>query len=193
MTTTVDDVELKVFSVREARAWTHQWATSMVSLVNERADAVARPAHMPDARHLILEFEDVTSPRFGSPPTRGHIASLVRFGRDLEHGERCLLHCRGGIGRSTAGALCILVARGHTVEDSLLRVGEIRPAMQPNSLMMLLLDEELSAGGTIFHSFHSWAYGQPWWTARELAPDPALTPAQIRAGLLTQTHRRRLR
>ena len=73
-------------------------------------------------------------------PTEDHAAVSqpmldegVRFaGRRLDRGERVLVHCEHGIGRSATLALCILVDRGLPPLDALERAKARRPLVSPS-------------------------------------------------------------
>jgi len=50
----------------------------------------------------------------------------------LERGERVLIHCQYGIGRSALLGLCVLVARGLTPLEAIARAKEARPVVSPS-------------------------------------------------------------
>ena len=52
--------------------------------------------------------------------------------RHLDAGERTLIHCQHGIGRSAILALCVLVARGLAPLDALLLAKDRRAAVSPS-------------------------------------------------------------
>src|SRR5688572_1237177 len=56
-------------------------------------------------RHLRLSFHDLHEPAVGvTLPSAEHIRELLRFVGDWERSAPLLVHCRAGIGRSTATA-----------------------------------------------------------------------------------------
>ena len=62
----------------------------------------------------------------------GHIRDGVAFAVEgMERGERVLVHCQYGIGRSALLALCVLVARGDAPLDAMARLKEARPRVSP--------------------------------------------------------------
>lgn len=73
-------------------------------------------------------------------PTEDHAAVSqamldegVRFAnRHLDRGERVLVHCEHGIGRSATLALCILVSRGEEPLAALERAKDARPLVSPS-------------------------------------------------------------
>ncbi|HYG70041.1 MAG TPA: dual specificity protein phosphatase family protein [Anaeromyxobacteraceae bacterium] len=57
----------------------------------------------------------------------------VRFAVEgLDRGERVLVHCQWGIGRSTLLALCVLVARGDDPLAAICRAKDARPRVSPS-------------------------------------------------------------
>ncbi|ABS26336.1 dual specificity protein phosphatase family protein [Anaeromyxobacter sp. Fw109-5] len=52
--------------------------------------------------------------------------------RALERGERVLVHCQYGIGRSALLALCVLVARGRAPLEALALAKDARPVVSPS-------------------------------------------------------------
>lgn len=57
----------------------------------------------------------------------------VRFvGEGLDRGERVLIHCQHGIGRSALLAVCVLVARGEAPLAALERAKRARPVVSPS-------------------------------------------------------------
>lgn len=63
-----------------------------------------------------------------------HLDRGVRFAaRHLDCGERVLVHCEHGIGRSAVLALCVLVARGHAPLVALELLKDRRGRVAPTS------------------------------------------------------------
>ncbi len=73
-------------------------------------------------------------------PTHDTCALSVRMLRDgvafvcaaLDRGERVLIHCQYGIGRSALLGLCVLVARGLSPLEAIARAKEARPVVSPS-------------------------------------------------------------
>jgi predicted protein tyrosine phosphatase len=72
----------------------------------------------------------------------------------LDAGERVLVHCQYGIGRSALVALCVLVARGERPLDALERLKRARPVVSPSPA-------QLEAYGA-FCAAHRAATGAGW-------------------------------
>ncbi len=58
-----------------------------------------------------------------------HGVAFVNEG--IDRGERALVHCQYGIGRSALLALCVLVSRGEAPLDALERAKRVRPVISP--------------------------------------------------------------
>lgn len=62
----------------------------------------------------------------------GHLRDGVEFAVEgMARGERVLIHCQYGIGRSALLALCVLVARGDAPLDAMARLKDARPVISP--------------------------------------------------------------
>ncbi len=103
---------------------------------------------------LVLRFHDIIEPMNGLvAPRRGHIELLLSFGRRFpcRTSARLLVHCHGGVSRSTAAAAALLLqAHPDADEDDVLaRIAEIRPQAWPNSRMISHADEILQRDGRL--------------------------------------------
>lgn len=96
----------------------------------------------PNINVLRLTFHDHRDPG-------GHTARLIlEFGKELPNGAKVLVHCVGGVSRSTAAAYVLLCLHCDGDERSafqLLKV--IRPQAQPNPLLVAHGDALLNANG----------------------------------------------
>lgn len=67
------------------------------------------------------------------PARHEHLESGVAFVRDhVERGNKVLIHCQHGIGRSALLALCVLVDQGREPLDALTHAKDIRSAVSPS-------------------------------------------------------------
>lgn len=73
--------------------------------------------------HLPIRDVDVPDDRFES----GWQTAVPEIHRRLDAGERILIHCRGGLGRTGLVAARILVERGCLPRDAVHRVRAVRP------------------------------------------------------------------
>ena len=102
-------------------------------------------------RRLRLEFQDRLLESDGGP-TKGDVERLIRFARKIERGNgRVLVHCQGGISRSTAaGAIILAVLLGPGRETHVLReVYRLQPQALPNGRMLQLADTALGRNGAL--------------------------------------------
>lgn len=139
--------QLKVAPIDEARSLLlGGWPTHCVSLLDPGTPPPARaPAH------LVLEVEDFgeESRSVAVVPTERHMRALLAFTNELREGDRLLVHCHGGIGRSPAAAIAVLAQHGASVDEALRRASAMRPWMMPNIVLLALADRALSLGGAL--------------------------------------------
>lgn len=110
------------------------------------------------ARKLRLWFDDIDRPGhpWYIPPSEEHVADLLRFGEQIDHGQ-VLVHCAAGISRSTASAFTLLTqALGPGSEmEALQHVYDIRSptpngdTIHPNALLVQIADDLLGRGGAM--------------------------------------------
>jgi protein-tyrosine phosphatase len=81
---------------------------------------------------------------------------VVWIGARLDRGDRVLVHCEHGVGRSALVGLCVLVSRGEAPLEALERAKAARPCVSPSP-------EQLAA-------FSGWVRR---WCARTGAPSRA--------------------
>ena len=110
------------------------------------------PAGWRKAPHrLRLEFEDRLLESDGGP-TRQDVERLVRFAQEIEAGKGgVLVHCQGGISRSTAaGAIILAVLLGSGREADVLReVYRLQPRALPNGRMLEHADTVLGRNSAL--------------------------------------------
>lgn len=105
-------------------------------------DAILREA---DIELLHLPTPDL------EPATHAHLDKGVAFVRDrLSRGDRVLIHCQHGIGRSALLALCVLVDDGWEPLDALTHAKACREIVSPSRMQ-----------------YDGWA---EWLRARDIAP-----------------------
>jgi ADP-ribosyl-[dinitrogen reductase] hydrolase len=76
-----------------------------------------------DWMHLPIRDVDVPDDRF----ERAWALTGPTLHRRIDRGERILIHCRGGLGRTGLVAGLILVERGVTPRQAIERVRAVRP------------------------------------------------------------------
>lgn len=114
------------------------------------------PAGMRTVRtRLRLVFDDVVRQEDGGP-SREDVERLVRFARRVDLSQGCVLvHCRAGIGRSSAAALIILsvvLGPGHEREAAEYVLRE-NPRALPNPRMLELADLILGDGSVLLKTW----------------------------------------
>lgn len=122
-----------------ARTASETGANKIASLLDPGV-ALPRPKGVKPEDHLELAFEDLDDPGNPRSPTKGHVARLLAFGRRLRATDRVLIHCEGGMCRSTAAALLLVsqaMGPGRT-QEAMDKVAEVRPEAMPNPLIVAL-------------------------------------------------------
>lgn len=108
---------------------------------------------IPPAHHFVRRFEDLEDASHPLAPRLQDVADLLDFGRRLGAGDRLVVHCFGGICRSSAAALAILVQAMGADDDALAaarkRLRQIAPRAIPNMLIAQLADRLLNCGGRL--------------------------------------------
>ena len=115
----------------------------------------------PMDNQLHLRFDDVIDDGptpGGGPPEPAHIAEILAFGRSLPNDPpvRLLIHCFGGISRSTATAILLLAQRdpGRDPGEIIAEVVRRRPQAWPNLRIIELGDELLGRQGSLVAAVH---------------------------------------
>ena len=101
-------------------------------------------------RHLRLEFHDIHLPTKNEVmPAAAHVDRLLRFLRRWDPGDPMLIHCRAGIGRSTAAAF-IAACFHNPYTDELEIAVELRrtsPFARPNKTLIGIADTAMGRRG----------------------------------------------
>jgi predicted protein tyrosine phosphatase len=102
------------------------------------------------SRHLRLRFHDVHSTAEGYVmPSTQHVDELLTFLRVFDQTDSILIHCRAGIGRSTAAAFiaaCLFNPSNDEHEIALgLRIAS--PHARPNETLIKLADDAMKRNG----------------------------------------------
>jgi predicted protein tyrosine phosphatase len=138
--------ELRITDRRESEPLGMQWATRWLSFMDKETDL---PPVLP-AHQTVLRFDDVhrrEDPDFRHGPKLKDVKAIRSFSATIRPGDRVLVNCRAGIGRSTAAALIIFADHGLPGAVSLAHVVRIRPELWPNPIMLELADRLLKLDG----------------------------------------------
>jgi predicted protein tyrosine phosphatase len=145
--------DVTICGIPELDAYCRVPLTHLLSIIDPDwgEDIPAIDAFAP--RHqMSLRFHDVIEPAPDRlAPSRDDVARLLAFGRLLAPGDHLLVHCHGGISRSTAAAALIL-AQAHPdwpAREVLAAVVELRPRAWPDLRVLEFGDELLGRGGEI--------------------------------------------
>jgi len=116
----------------------------------------------------VMRFEDVINPDAVDAPTEHNIQELLNIWQELSDIKvRCgepplteqnvLVHCHGGIARSTALTIILFIKFfGMTVPEAFEKMLEIRPQMWPNDLILSHGDAILKLNGELIAFDKAW-------------------------------------
>lgn len=151
-------LDVRCMSIPEARQWAQTWhPAAVLSVVNKPRQVIAT-----DLEQLVLHSKDeAVGPRVFRPAQVERILDWLRW---LSDGDRLLVHCRGGIGRSPAISCAILCATGLSPDQAWERVHDVRPQAAPNPQIIRLFDDALSLDGGLIaateHTVSTWKPGR---------------------------------
>ena len=101
-------------------------------------------------KHLRLEFHDIHFPVFTYVmPAPGHVDRLLNFIRRGSPQESLLIHCRAGIGRSTATAYIAACFHNPQMDEREIAAALRRaaPFARPNEALIRIADDALGRNG----------------------------------------------
>jgi predicted protein tyrosine phosphatase len=124
-------------------------------------------------RHLRLHFHDVHVSTEGQVvPTAKHIDDLLAFLTPWSRTAPILIHCRAGIGRSTAAAfIAACLHNPHTDEQEI--AGALRraaPLARPNETLIKLADAAMRRNGRMSAAIAETGRNLPWIAVDEGVP-----------------------
>jgi predicted protein tyrosine phosphatase len=126
-----------------------------------------------DDRHLRLAFHDVHSPGPGVvAPSARHIAELLDFLETWDAVECLLVHCRAGIGRSTATAFVAACHRDPRASERRIAIElrRVAPLARPNEAVVKLADAMMQRNGRMWAAIADTGRGLPWLDVHEGEP-----------------------
>jgi predicted protein tyrosine phosphatase len=122
------------------------------AIVDLRAEACDDAAAL---RHAGVDFLHLPTPDL-EPASYEHLERGVAFVRArLERGEKVLIHCQHGIGRSALLALCVLVDQGWQPLDALTLAKDRREIVSPSRSQYDGWAAWLSARGIAAPDYHT--------------------------------------
>lgn len=116
-------------------------------------------------RHLRLTFHDVdVATSEEDAPTVRHVEQLLAFVSAWDRRHPILIHCRAGIGRSTAAAF--ITACLHNPNVTELEIATVlrraAPLSRPNQRLVGLADTALQRGGRMSRAIEETGRGLSW-------------------------------
>jgi predicted protein tyrosine phosphatase len=153
--------ELKVTDIYQAQKLIDQnWPTKIITLLGPTM------SHKPDiqstgSHHLRITCDDVTMslPKWIAPNSK-HVEQILSFSKNWNSNDKVLIHCRGGISRSTSCAIGILVQHGLSPEHAFEFVQSLSKDMDPNELILSFMDYQLGCKLSLLDYYHEWAKTQ---------------------------------
>lgn len=134
---------LRILSVREVRdSWGH-WATVVFTTVHK--DRLV-PDLRQDITHRVWWFADTTDATDPLAPTRTQLNEIIDAASSLQEHDRLIVHCHGGMNRSPATALAVMVATGTPPAEAVALLVDIRPIAKPNPLVIAHAEALLGVG-----------------------------------------------
>lgn len=124
-------------------------------------------------RHLRLSFHDVHAGAEGAtPPSVAHITELLAFLSARDSTDTILIHCRAGIGRSTATAFVAACLDHPDVSEREIAIALRRtsPTARPNETLIRLADAAMQRQGRMSAAIRETGRGLAWVTVQEGEP-----------------------
>ncbi len=124
-------------------------------------------------RHLKLLFHDVHEAAQGViVASRSHLASLVAFVEEWNPASPLLIHCRAGIGRSTAAAFVAACHRNPDVPEIEIakELRRVSPLARPNETVVRVADQMLGRRGRMSAAIEETGRDLPWVDVMEGEP-----------------------
>jgi predicted protein tyrosine phosphatase len=145
-----------------------------------RAISVLDPGHptpevggLTPTHHLRLTFHDAHVAQPGVVlPGRSHLVQLLTFIERCAPDDRLLIHCRAGIGRSTATAFVVACQQFPAVAelDIARALRQVAPLARPNETLVRIADDVMARGGRMTHAIAETGRGLPWIEVSEGEP-----------------------
>ena len=152
-----------------AAAWRPSSAISLLDPGHPTPDV----SGIAPARHLRLTFHDAHLAEPGvSVPDRRDLIQLLTFIEDCSPVERLMIHCRAGIGRSTATAFVVACHQFPAVPelDIARKLRQVAPLARPNETLVRLADHIMARRSRMADAIAETGRGLPWIEVSEGEP-----------------------
>jgi predicted protein tyrosine phosphatase len=116
-------------------------------------------------RHLKLSFHDIHAPNDSQMmPSESHIAKLLAFLTAWDRTAPILIHCRAGIGRSTAAAYIAACLHNPNADehDVATPLRQVAPLARPNETLIRLADDAMKRDGKMSSAITDTGRDLPW-------------------------------
>jgi predicted protein tyrosine phosphatase len=137
-------------------------AGDLVSVI-KAVTKVPTPDSIHPARHLMLNFSDITEKREGETIAEAdHIRQLLDFVRGWTREKPLLIHCYAGVSRSTASAFITACALRPERSEAqwALDLRDASPTATPNAHLVWLADSILEREGRMIRAIEAIGRGR---------------------------------
>jgi predicted protein tyrosine phosphatase len=101
---------------------------------------------------LKLEIHDTSNEAGYKAPNYQEVLKGITFGGNvIKSGQPLLVHCQFGLSRSPAMAIGSLLQAGRSIEQAYSEVLAVRPTIDPNALIIRILDEHFKFNGELIN------------------------------------------
>lgn len=102
------------------------------------------------ANWLRLEIRDTSNEAGYKAPNEQEVLKGITFGANvIKSGQPLIVHCQFGLSRSPAMAIGCLLQAGRTIEQAYDEVLAVRPTIDPNTLIIRILDDHFKFNGEL--------------------------------------------
>lgn len=139
--------ELRVCGVKEAGDLIQAgWPTRVLSVVSPTLELQWTHGNHQAVR--VHDIEQEIGPGWVLPRDE-HLDQALAFTADLNDHDRLIVHCRYGIGRSTAVAIGVCIQQGMEPEAAYRHVEMIRDFLLPNAAIIELIDRRFGLNNAL--------------------------------------------
>jgi predicted protein tyrosine phosphatase len=137
-------------------------ASHVLTLINAQTP-VARPASIPEERHLYIAMSDIVEPLDGHIiPAEEHVRKLLGFVKAWDKAQPMVIHCYAGVSRSTAAAMITACALNpdRNERDVADIIRNRSPTATPNLRLIAEADTLLGRAGAMVRAAERIGRGQ---------------------------------